>query len=179
MVKMKHLWHAIDPGKLERIKAVIEIPKGSGNKYELDKESGGIILSRVLHTAFRYPVNYGFIPRSYADDKDPCDVLVVGESLYPLTLVEVRIIGMLRIRDGMSSDDKLIGVPLRDPNYNEIDDYKKLPRHFLKEIEHFFKHYKDLEGKKVKVLGWKGPKYALKKLKESLERYKNAYNNIR
>ena len=173
---MKHLWHDIDPGKLNKIKAVVEIPKGSGNKYELDKESGGVILSRVLHTAFKYPVNYGFIPRSLASDKDACDVLIVGEELYPLTLVELRIIGMLKIKDGKVRDDKLIGVPLKDPNFNEVRSYGKLPRNFLKEVEHFFTHYKDLEGKKVKVVGWVSARKALKELKNSLERYNAKYN---
>lgn len=173
---MKHLWHDIDPGKLGKIKAVVEIPKGSGNKYELDLESGGVMLSRVLHTAFKYPVNYGFIPRSLANDGDACDVLIVGEELYPLTLVELRIIGMLKIKDGKNKDDKLIGVPLKDPNFNEVKSYGKLPRNFLKEIEHFFTHYKDLEGKKVKVVGWISARKALKELRNSLERYNAKYN---
>jgi inorganic pyrophosphatase len=174
---MKHLWHDINPGKLNKIRAVVEIPKGSANKYELDKQSGSIILDRVLHTAFKYPFNYGFIPRTYAEDGDPCDVLIIGNELHPLTLVELRIIGVLRIKDGDAFDDKLIGVPIKDPEYNEIESYNNLPKHFLRVIEHFYRHYKDLEGKKVKILGWKNASYALKELKKSLERYNAKYNN--
>ena len=173
---LRHLWHDIDPGRMGKIKAVVEVPKGSSNKYELDKKSGTIELNRVLHTAFKYPTNYGFIPRTYAEDEDPVDVLILGEKISSFMVVELRIVGILCLKDGNVRDDKLIGVPCKNPTLKEIKSYRDLPKHFLKEVEHFFKHYKDLEGKRVQIIGWRSPTIALKEVERSLKRY-NAYIN--
>jgi len=169
---MIHLWHDINPGNINDLKAVVEISKHDKNKYELDKESGTIILSRVLHTAFSYPANYGFVPQTYAKDKDPLDILILGEAIMPFALVEVRVIGLLKMYDDGKMDDKVLAVPRRDPLMNEISSIKDLPSHSLKEIEHFFKHYKDLEDTKTNVIKWHGPEKAKLIIKESLEDYK-------
>ena len=174
---MRNLWHDIDPGKLNKVKAVVEVPKGSSNKYELNKKTGTIELNRVLYTAFKYPANYGFIPRSYAEDEDPADVLILGDQISSFMVVELRIIGILCLKDGEVRDDKLIGVPLKNPTLKEIKSYRDLPKHFLKEVEHFFKHYKDLEGKRVHIIGWRNSAVALKQLQRSLKRYDAYINN--
>ncbi len=149
-----NLWHDIND---ERIKpndfmAVIEISKGSKNKYELDKETGALKLDRILYTSTHYPANYGFIPRTYEDDGDPLDVLVLcSEEIIPGALVECKPIGVLVMSDDKGIDSKIIAVPLYDPNYNTYNDIKDLPRHLFDEIKHFFTYYKTLEGKSVMV----------------------------
>ena len=147
-------WHDI-PAHLVRpdnFSAVIEIPKGSSCKYELDKVTGMLRLDRVLYTATHYPANYGFIPRTFADDGDPLDVLVLcSEQIFPMTLVQVYPIGAMRMIDGGKLDDKIIAIPLSDPTYRGITSMNELPRHIFDEIMHFFTVYKQLENKQTAV----------------------------
>lgn len=149
-----NIWHDIDPAEItpEDFTAVVEIPKGSSCKYELDKKTSCIRLDRVLYTATHYPANYGFIPRTLADDGDPLDVLVLcTEPLYPLTLVRVAPIGALRMIDGGKLDDKIIAVPFSDPTYMGVRSMGELPEHIFAEIRHFFTVYKQLENKQTAV----------------------------
>lgn len=149
-----NIWHDIDPSMISSndFSAVIEIPKGSNCKYELDKYTGLLRLDRVLYTSTHYPANYGFIPRTYADDGDPLDVLVLcAESIHPLTLVRVFPIGVMRMIDGGATDDKIIAIPFSDPSYNKIRSIDELPAHIFDEIMHFFSVYKQLENKQTAV----------------------------
>ena len=153
-----NLWHDIAPARVrpEDFFAVIEIEKGSKNKYEMDKETGALRLDRILYTSTHYPANYGFIPRSYGDDGDPLDVLVLlDHAIYPGVVVNVRPVAVLKMSDEAGGDDKLVAVLSKDPRWAHIQDITDIPEFTRKEIEHFFEHYKDLEpGKWVKVLGW-------------------------
>jgi len=145
-----NLWHDVEKERVgaDRFLAVIEITKGSKKKYELDKDTGAIILDRILHTATHYPANYGFIPLTYAEDDDPLDVLVLcSEDLDPLTSAVCYPIGAIRMEDGKDSDDKIIAIPENDPTWNFYKNLGELPPHILDEIKHFFKVYKQLEGK--------------------------------
>ena len=149
-----NIWHDIDPKRIspEDFIAVIEIPKGSKNKYEMDKETGLIILDRVLHTSTDYPASYGFIPRTLAEDGDPLDVLVLcGETIYPMTLINCYPIGVIKMIDGGSLDEKVIAIPFKDPTYNGYYDIHELPNHVFDEMMHFFEVYKTLEHKQTTV----------------------------
>ena len=148
---MSNIWHDINPKRItpNDFIAVIEIEKGSKNKYELDKETGLLKLDRVLYTSTVYPANYGFIPRTFADDGDPLDVLVLcGETIYPHTLVKCRPIGVITMIDGGSLDEKIIAIPEGDPTYNNYYDIHELPEHVFDEMMHFFEVYKSLEHDK-------------------------------
>jgi inorganic pyrophosphatase len=152
---------------------VIEIPKGSKNKYELDKETGLLRLDRVLYSAVYYPADYGFIPRTYCDDGDPLDALVLGqEPVYPLTLVEARAIGVMRMRDEKGVDDKIVSVSVRDPAFRDYRDKAQLPAHLLREVRRFFEDYKVLENKQVVVEDLLGPQEAIRIIRESLDLYR-------
>lgn len=145
-----NIWHDIDPGRIgiNRFMAVIEISKGGKNKYELDKDTGLLRLDRVLFTSTQYPANYGFIPRTYAEDGDPLDVLVLcSESIQPMTLVSCRPIGVLSMIDDGESDEKIIAVCDTDPYFNSYFTVSELPRHLFQEIKHFYEVYKSLEHK--------------------------------
>ena len=147
-------WHSFSDERIkkENFIAVIEIPKGSKNKYELDTESGMLRLDRILYTSTRYPANYGFIPRTLSEDGDPLDVLVLcGESMYPATLVTCEPIGVIKMVDGGSLDEKIIAVPVGDPTYKDYYDIKELPKHVFDEMMHFFEVYKTLEHKQTTV----------------------------
>ena len=149
---MSNIWHDIDPKRIspEDFVAVIEISKGSKKKYELDKEVGLIILDRVLYTSTHYPANYGFIPRTYGDDGDPLDVLVLcSEALDPMTLVRCYPIGYINMLDGGKHDEKIIAIPFADPTYNSYRELSDLPSHIFDEMTHFFTVYKSLEGKET------------------------------
>lgn len=171
-----HPWHDIyvDDHLLDSaFPVVIEVPKGSKNKYELDKETGLLRLDRVLYSAVHYPANYGFVPRSFCGDGDPLDVLVLGqEPVYPLTIVEARPIGVMRMRDDKGLDDKILAVNVRDPAVSEYTDHAQLPSHVGRELKRFFQDYKTLEEKSVEVEDLLGPQEALKILRESLELYR-------
>ena len=146
-----NIWHSISPKRIKknRFYAVIEISKGGKNKYELDKGTGMLKLDRVLFTSTHYPANYGFIPRTYASDNDPLDVLVLcSEKIQPMTIVECFPIGVLIMEDNGRKDEKVIAVPVNDPNYNCYRDIDQLPKHRFDEIKHFFEVYKMLENDK-------------------------------
>ena len=176
---MSVIWHQINP---ERVKpndfvAVIEIPKGSQNKYELDKETGLIILDRVLYTSTHYPANYGFIPRTYADDKDPLDVLVLCTiPIESLALVRCYPIGVMVMQDGGDMDYKIIAIPFNDPTWNIYKDISELPPHIADEMSHFFRVYKQLEGKQTTVFKIMNREFAELIIKDNLEEYKKRFD---
>ncbi|MBQ3005639.1 MAG: inorganic diphosphatase [Clostridia bacterium] len=145
-----NIWHDISPRRISPTDfvAVIEITKGSKNKYELDKETGMMMLDRILYTSTHYPANYGFIPRTYAEDDDPLDVLVIcSEEIYTSSLVRCYPIGVISMVDNGETDDKIIAIPFNDPVYNSYKSIEELPKHIFDEMIHFFSVYKSLEGK--------------------------------
>lgn len=174
-----NIWHDI---REERIKkddflSVIEIPKGGKNKYELDKETGMLKLDRVLYTATHYPANYGFIPKTYAEDNDPLDVLVLcQEVIEPFTLVECYPIGVLIMVDSNEKDEKIIAIAKKDPFLNNYNDISELPEHISSEIKHFFEVYKQLENKKTEVEEFLGRTEAEKIIEKSINSYKEKFN---
>ncbi len=175
---MSNIWHDISPKRIqpEDFICVIEISKGSKRKYELDKETGFIILDRILYTSTRYPTNYGFIPRTYADDGDPLDVLLLcSEKLAPMTLVRARPIGVITMLDNGKNDEKIIAVPFNDPNYNCYTDMDQLPQHIFEEMRHFFAVYKNLEHKETAVDEVKAKAEAVKVISHCLENYKKEF----
>ena len=175
-----NIWHDINP---ERIKAddfiaVVEISKGSKKKYELDKETGLIILDRILYTSTHYPANYGFIPRTFADDGDPLDVLVLtSEALDPMVLIRCYPIGVINMLDNGKNDEKIIAIPYSDPTYNSYKDIRELPKHIFDEMRHFFSVYKQLEGKQTAVDEVKGAKSALEIVQNCIDNYKVKYGD--
>ncbi len=151
---MSNIWHDISPKRItpEDFICVIEISKGSKKKYELDKETGYLILDRILYTSTHYPANYGFIPRTYGDDNDPLDVLLLcSEQIEPMTLVRAYPIGVISMIDNGRNDEKIIAIPFNDPNYNMYKDISELPNHVFAEMSHFFTVYKNLENKETAV----------------------------
>lgn len=175
---MSNLWHDIPPGPQppEQVTAVIEIPSGSRNKYELDKVSGLLKLDRVLYSAVQYPGDYGFIPGTLAEDNDPLDVLVlINEPTFPGCLITVRPVGVLLMKDRGDPDEKILAVPSEDPYHQEYFDIADLPQHYLKEVEHFFRVYKDLEGKRVEIDGWRQSTVAMTVIQECIQRYEDKY----
>jgi inorganic pyrophosphatase len=176
-----HPWHDLPPGRHvpEEVTAVVEIPSGSRNKYELDKESGLFKLDRVLYSAVHYPGDYGFIPRTFAEDNDPCDILVLlNEHTFPGCQIDTRPIGVLRMLDRGDPDDKILAVPINDPYYSEWFDIADIPQHYLLEVEHFFHIYKDLEGKRVQTVGWEKSDVAMRIIMESIARYEEMYLGV-
>ena len=175
---MSNIWHDIDPKRIrpEEFIAVIEITKGSKKKYELDKETGLIILDRILYTATHYPANYGFIPRTYGDDGDPLDVLVIcSEPIEPMTLVRCRPIGVIAMKDSGKMDEKIIAVCKDDPNYNMYDDIAQLPSHTFEEMRHFFSVYKTLEVKETVVDEVQGRDAAVEIIEHCIDNYINFF----
>lgn len=170
-----NIWHDISPKRItkDNFYAVIEISKGGKNKYELDKDTGMLKLDRVLFTSTHYPANYGFIPRTFADDGDPLDVLVLcSETIQPMTLVECTPIGVLNMIDNDSCDEKVIAVPVNDPNYSSYQDIEELPSHVFEEIKHFFQVYKTLEADKVtSVTEIYGAEIAKNVIQKSIDSY--------
>ncbi|MBR5245790.1 MAG: inorganic diphosphatase [Clostridia bacterium] len=175
---MTNIWHDIDASRITRkdFEAVIEISKGSKMKYELDKETGLLKLDRVLHTSTHYPANYGFIPRTFADDNDPLDVLVLcSEQIEPLALVRCYPIGVISMVDGGHADDKIIAIPFGDPTYNEYKDISQLPKHIFDEMIHFFKVYKMLENKDTAIDEAQGVLAAVEIVEDAIENYKKVF----
>lgn len=173
-----NLWHDIDPGSAKEINAIIEIGRGSKNKYEIDKETGLISLDRAMYTTQDYPFDYGFVPQTLWDDNDPLDVLVL--TTYPLLpgiLVKVRPIAIMNMIDGGEADDKVIAVPSDDPRFAETKDLNDINKHTLKEIEHFYSTYKKLQDKEVEVLGFKDRKEAEKAFDRGRKLYQNKFKS--
>ena len=175
---MSNIWHDISPQRIspEDFICVVEIPKGSKKKYELDKDTGMIILDRILYTSTCYPANYGFIPRTYGDDGDPLDVLLIcSEPLEPLTLVRAYPIGVISMIDNGRNDEKIIAIPFTDPNYNQYTDIDQLPRHIFDEMQHFFSVYKNLENKETAVDEVANRSVALCVIREAIARYRDEF----
>lgn len=171
---MSNIWHDISPSRInpDDFIAVIEIEKGSKNKYELDKETGRLILDRILYTSTHYPANYGLIPRTYADDGDPLDVLVLcSEVIRPGGLVRCYPIGMITMMDQGKRDEKIIAIPFSDPTYNGYTNISELPGHIFTEMKHFFTVYKNLENKDTVVDEEQGPEEAKETIQKSLDAY--------
>ena len=161
------------PKSPEVVNAIVEIPTGSRIKYEIDHETGLVHVDRVLYSPFHYPAEYGFIPSTLAPDGDPCDVLVlINGATYPGVVIKARPVGVLRMHDDKGQDDKVLCVAADDPNYQHVNDLKDLPPHFMKEVEHFFLTYKDLEEKDVHTDGWEGREAALAFVKQCIEAFK-------
>ncbi len=173
-----HPWHGLDSGENapEVVTAVIEIPQGSRAKYEIDKPSGLLKLDRVIYSSFYYPANYGFIPRTYGEDKDPLDILVLSLiSITPMCLVEAKVIGVMQMLDGGEADDKIIAVAAHDPSINYYNNIEELPKHFFDEMRHFFEEYKTLENKSVKVEEFGDKKKALQIVNDAMALYKQTF----
>ncbi len=171
---MGNIWHDISPKRIspEDFICVIEISKESKKKYELDKETGLIILDRILYTSTHYPANYGFIPRTYGDDGDPLDVLLLcAQPLEPMTLVRAYPIGVISMIDNGRNDEKIIAIPFNDPNYNEYTNIDQIPSHIFDEMRHFFSVYKNLENKTTAVNEVSERSEAVKIIKEAIDRY--------
>ena len=174
----EHPWHKVSPGDdlPSYVNAIIEIPKGSKAKYEIDKESGLLKLDRVLFSSVMYPANYGFIPQTYCDDKDPLDILVLCSiDVFPMSIIEAKVVGVMHMVDNGEQDDKIIAVAKNDMSVNYINDLNELPPHAMTEIVRFFKDYKKLEGKNVTIEQLLGVRYAHKVINESLELYKSTF----
>ena len=174
-----NIWHDIPEHfiKSTSFSAVIEIPRGGKNKYELDKETGMLRLDRVLYTATHYPASYGFIPRTLAKDGDPLDVLVLcQEPISPMTLVQCRAIGVMQMTDEDSADEKIIAVPLKDPSRAHYTDIWQLPPHTMEELKHFFTVYKMLENKTTSVHEILGHEAAEKIIENCIEMYKEKFS---
>ncbi|USN87376.1 MAG: inorganic diphosphatase [Candidatus Nomurabacteria bacterium] len=167
-----NLLHDIDPGNKEAMNVIVEIPKFSKNKYEIDKETGMIALDRVMHTAQDYPFDYGFVPQTLFDDGDALDVVLL--TTYPLALgilVKARPVGIMEMVDGGERDDKVLAVPVDDPRFDEVRDLKDVNKHFVKEMTHFFETYKKVQNKEVSVGEWRGKEEAMQAFEKSREMY--------
>ena len=174
-----NIWHDISPKRItaENFIGVIEIKKGSKKKYELDKETGLLILDRILYTSTHYPANYGFIPRTLADDGHPLDILVLTtEDIDPMVLVKCYPIGVIVMMDGGKRDEKIIAIPFDDPTYNSYGDISDLPAHIFDEMRHFFETYKELEGKSTAVDEVLGRGEAVAIIKESIDNYSEIFS---
>ncbi|MFW5691783.1 MAG: inorganic diphosphatase [Chloroflexota bacterium] len=173
-----HLWHnlASGPTAPEVVYAVIETPKGSRNKYEYSKTAGVIKLDRVLYSPLHYPGDYGFIPQSYFEDGDPMDILVMMNApTFPGCVIEARPVGMFKMIDQDELDYKVLAVPATDPTFDEIHDLSDVPRHFPKEVEHFFMVYKQLQGTEVKNEGWVDAAQTKEAILKSMASYRETF----
>ncbi len=173
-----HPWHDVSFGENapEQVTGIIEIPKNCRAKYELDKESGMLILDRVLYSSINYPANYGFIPQTYCDDHDPLDILVLSQiEITPMCLVQANVIGVMRMLDGGEMDDKIIAVASNDMSVNHFADISELPQHSIKELRSFFEDYKKLEHKSVVVEDFQGSDVAIKVIEQSIIDYRKKF----
>ncbi|WP_456481505.1 inorganic diphosphatase [Methanopyrus sp.] len=175
---MTNLWKDLEPGPNppDVVYAVIEIPRGSRNKYEYDEERGFFKLDRVLYSPFHYPLDYGFIPRTLYDDGDPLDILVIMQDpTFPGCVIEARPIGLMKMLDKGEQDDKVLAVPTEDPRFKDVEDLDDVPKHLLDEIAHMFSEYKRLEGKETEVLGWEGADAAKEAIVHAMELYEEEH----
>jgi len=175
-----NLWHDIPtgPNSPDLIHVIVEIPSTTRNKYEFDHDGGFIRLNRVLASSLHYPADYGLIPRTLYDDGDPLDALVIiNEPTFPGCVITVRPIGIFRMLDQGKYDDKILGVVDDDPLYSDYRSLSDVPRHFLKEVAHFFGRYKDLEGKRVETLGWEPRSAAVEQIIHAQNLYREKYEN--
>lgn len=171
-------WHSVSPGSHcpEFVNAIIEIPKNTRAKYELDKESGLLKMDRVIYSSMYYPANYGFIPQTYCDDNDPLDILVLSQiDIVPMCLVEAKVIGVMRMLDQGELDDKIIAVAKNDMSVSHINSVDELPKHFFNELRNFFEDYKKLEQKEVKVEEFQDKSIAQEIVNQSLVDYRNKF----
>ncbi|MEN9724258.1 MAG: hypothetical protein RJB38_2244 [Pseudomonadota bacterium] len=169
-----HLWHDLSPGSLtpQEVQAVIEIPQGSRSKFEVDKHSGLIKLDRLLYGSMHYPVNYGIIPQTLAEDGDPLDILVMTQAeLFPGCLIDARVIGVMKMIDQGLPDDKIIAVASKDITVSHIQKIQDLPKSYRLEVDHFFERYSELEGKKVKIRGFEPATKAHTIIRRALAQY--------
>ena len=175
---IQHPWHETSIGQNppEFVNGLIEIPKGSRAKYEVDKESGLIKLDRVIYASMYYPLNYGFIPQTMGEDHDPLDIVVLTQvSVVPLCLIPSKVIGVMQMVDRGEADDKIIAVAEQDPSVNRINDVRDLPDHLRAELKHFFENYKTLESKKVVVDEFMDKAYAMRVIEKSITYYKQHF----
>ncbi|MEQ1499924.1 MAG: inorganic diphosphatase [Parcubacteria group bacterium] len=164
----------IAPGTAEEMNVIVEINKGSKNKYEIDKETGLIALDRAMHTSQDYPYDYGFVPQTLWDDGDPLDVVILTTyPLFPGILVKVRPVGIMDMIDGGESDVKIIAVPTSDPRWADVKDLGDVNKHTIKEMEHFFSTYKTIQKKEVKINGFDGKEGAIKAFDKAIKQYKD------
>jgi len=174
MIQMSNIWHDISPKRInaDDFICVVEISKGTKKKYELDKETGYLYLDRILYTSTHYPANYGFIPRTYGDDNDPLDVLILcSETIEPMTLVRAYPIGVITMIDNGRSDEKIIAIPFNDPYNNMYRDINELPSHVFEEMKHFFSVYKSLEGKETAVDEVRGRDDSINIINKAIDNY--------
>lgn len=172
-------WHdvAIGTNAPETVNGIIEIPKNTRAKYELDKESGMLKMDRVLYSSMYYPANYGFIPQTYCDDKDPLDIVVLSQvTIVPMCIVSAKVIGVMQMLDNGEMDDKIIAVAENDMSVNHINDITELPEHFFRELQNFFEDYKKLEHKTVEVEEFQNAEKAREIVRKSMEDYKRLRN---
>ncbi len=180
MAQKFNAWHDVSRGENlpNEVNGIIEIPKGTRAKYELDKDSGLLKLDRVLYSSVYYPANYGFIPKSYCDDKDPLDILILSQiDVVPMCIVPAKVIGVMRMLDNGEADDKIIAVAAGDPSVNHINDISELPSHFISEMRIFFEDYKKLENKTVVVEEFLNRETAIEILKDSFKMYEEKFPN--
>lgn len=171
-------WHDLSPGEAEAINVIVEIPKGSKNKYEIDKETGLIALDRAAHTAQDFPFDYGFIPQTLWDDDDPIDVIILASfPIHPGVLVRVRPVGIMNMIDGGEADDKLVAVPTTAPRFDTVEDIADVNPHTLKEMRHFYSTYKKLQDKEVEVTGFDDKAAAVAAFERGQKLYEEEYNN--
>jgi inorganic pyrophosphatase len=178
MITVSHPWHGVPPGdQAPRIvNAVIEIPQGSRAKYEIDKESGLLKLDRIIYSSFYYPCNYGFIPQTYGDDKDPLDILVItSQPVQAMCLMEAKVIGVMQMIDSGDADDKIIAVANTDPSVRHYNNIEEIPQHFFDELRHFFEEYKKLENKSVIVNEFGDKATALASIEDAMKLYKEQF----
>jgi inorganic pyrophosphatase len=174
-------WHDVTFGDEAPgiVNGIIEIPKGSRAKYELDKDSGMLKLDRVLFSSVYYPANYGFIPKTYCDDNDPLDILILSQiDIVPLCIVSAKVIGVMRMIDGGEADDKIIAVAAGDPSVNHINDIAELPQHFISEMRNFFEDYKKLENKTVVVEEFQNKELAQEIVRKAIQDYKDKFEKL-
>jgi len=174
-------WHKVSIGDTapEIVNGIIEIPKNTRAKYELDKESGLLLMDRVLYSSMYYPANYGFIPKTYCDDKDPLDILVLSQvTIVPMCIVSAKVIGVMRMVDNGELDDKIIAVAENDMSVSHIKDITELPKHFFKELKNFFEDYKKLENKTVRIDEFQDALTAQDIVEQSMEDYRRHVDNL-